>query len=124
MANAKLLYNTYVSHGRNSGAEYATSFSNRSDSHKSSLGFLVTAETYFGKNGYSMRFDGQENFINTNVRSRDIVMHGSRYVNSQRADEGSMMGRSYGCPAIPYSECDDIIDCIKRRKLLFYLQQR
>jgi hypothetical protein len=113
MDNGQLLFNTYVSHGKKSGGEYATSFSNRAESHKSSLGFMITGDTYNGGNGYSMRLDGLEPGINDNVRDRDIVMHGSSYVNSQRADEGITMGRSFGCPAVPYALHKKIIDKIK-----------
>jgi len=115
----KLLFNTYVSHGKKSGNEYATNFSNRLDSHKSSLGFMVTGETYHGKKGYSMHLDGMETGINDNVRLRDIVMHGSNYVNAKRADEGNAMGRSYGCPAVSYSEHRKIIDEIKNGSCFF-----
>ncbi|RFM29960.1 murein L,D-transpeptidase catalytic domain family protein [Deminuibacter soli] len=119
MEKGLILYNTYVSHGRNSGKDMASSFSNLNNSHKSSLGFMITAETYRGKAGYSMRFDGQEHGINSNVRKRDIVMHGSFYVNGERADEGQMMGRSYGCPAVPYEEHKNIIDEIKDGSCFF-----
>lgn len=119
LVQKKIVFNTYVSHGKNSGAEYATSFSNRSDSHKSSLGFMITSDTYFGKAGYSMHFDGLEPGINNNVRSRSIVMHGSDYVNEERADEGTAMGRSYGCPAVPYAMHKKIIDLIKGGSCFF-----
>ncbi len=115
----RLLFNTYVSHGKKSGNEYATSFSNRMDSHKSSVGFVVTGETYRGKKGYSMHLDGMEPGVNDNVRSRDIVMHGSNYVNAQRADEGNAMGRSFGCPAVSYAEHRKIIDKIKDGSCFF-----
>jgi len=115
----KILFNTYVAHGRNSGNEYATSFSNSDDSHKSSLGFMVTAETYNGDNGYSMRLDGMEKGFNSNVRPRAIVMHGSEYVNPERALNGTMMGRSYGCPAVPAAEVKTIIDRIKGGSCFF-----
>jgi len=39
------LYRTYVAHGKNSGDEYASSFSNEPESFKSSLGFYVTRKT-------------------------------------------------------------------------------
>lgn len=109
----EVLFNTYVAHGRNSGSEFATSFSNLNSSHKSSLGFMVTAETYTGKAGYSMRLDGKESGINSNVRMRDVVMHGSTYVNEDRGDDGQAMGRSYGCPAVPYTQHKAIINTIK-----------
>lgn len=115
----KVLYNTYVSHGKNSGMEYANTFSNSEESHKSSLGFMVTGETYTGKNGYSMHLDGMEKGINDHVRERDIVMHGSNYVNAERTDENIGMGRSYGCPAVSYAEHKKIIDKIKGGSCFF-----
>ena len=115
----KILFNTYVAHGRNSGNDFAKSFSNSDESHKTSLGFMVTAETYSGDNGYSMRLDGMENGFNDNVRARAIVMHGSDYVNAQRASNGAMMGRSFGCPAVPASEVKNIVDCIKGGSCFF-----
>jgi hypothetical protein len=118
MVNGVVLFNTYVSHGKNSGKEYASSFSNSNESHKSSLGFLVTGETYRGKAGYSMHFDGMEAGINDHVRARSIVLHGSFYVNGYRADEGNI-GRSYGCPAVPYGEHEEIIDNVKGGSCFF-----
>jgi len=119
LAAGKLLFNTYVAHGHNSGGTMATSFSNINSSNKSSEGFLVTAETYVGHNGYSMRFDGMEKNFNGNVRMRDVVMHGSDYVCAERAANGSMMGRSWGCPAVPRKECNQIIDKIKDGSCFF-----
>ena len=66
-----------------------------------------------------MRFDGIENGFNAKVRERSIVMHGSWYVNAQRADEGTMMGRSLGCPAVPYCEHKKIINTIKDGSCFF-----
>ncbi len=116
---AKILFNTYVSHGRNSGNDYATSFSNSNESHKTCLGFMRTAETYIGDNGFSMRLDGMENGFNNNVRERAIVMHGSNYVNGERAANGTMMGRSFGCPAVPAAEVTRIVNCIKGGSCFF-----
>ncbi len=119
LAAGKLLFNTFVAHGHNSGNTMATSFSNLNSSNKSSEGFMVTAETYVGHNGYSMRFDGMEKNFNDNVRMRDVVMHGSDYVCGERAASGSMMGRSWGCPAVPRKECNQIIDKIKGGSCFF-----
>lgn len=119
LEKGQVLYNTYVSHGKNSGSEFAKNFSNKTDSHKSSLGFMITGSTYSGKNGYSMYFEGMEKGINNNVRTRSIVMHGSKYVNEERADEGNAMGRSFGCPAVPYKEHKAIIDEIKGGSCFF-----
>jgi hypothetical protein len=119
MLNGELLYNTYVAHGKNSGADYATSFSNKMSSNKTSLGFMVTGETYIGGKGYSLRLDGQEYGINDNVRDRAVVMHGSNYVTPERAANGTMMGRSFGCPALSYREHKEIIDEIKNGSVFF-----
>lgn len=113
METGELLFNTYVSHGKSSGLEYATSFSNKPESHKSSLGLMVTGNTYSGRAGYSLRLHGMEAGINDNVNRRAIVIHGSYYVNESRADEGSNMGRSFGCPAVPYALHKKIINTIK-----------
>ncbi len=115
----KLLYNTYVAHGRNSGTDYATSFSNSPDSHKSSLGFLISADTYTGENGYSLRFKGMEKGFNDNVYNRAIVMHGSNYVSKERAISGAMIGRSFGCPAVSLQDHKKIIDQIKGGSCFF-----
>lgn len=119
MKQYSVLFNTYVSHGKNSGGEYATSFSNRAETHKSSLGFAVTGDTYRGRAGYSLVLNGMEKGFNDKVKSRNIVMHGSFYVNEQRADEGASMGRSFGCPAVPYELHRQIIDVIRNGSCLF-----
>jgi hypothetical protein len=115
----RLLYNTYVSHGKNSGGEFATSFSNLQESNKSSLGFMLTAETYSGKAGYSMRFDGMEPGINDRVRRRDIVLHGSYFVNAKVVEDRGRIGNSLGCPAIPIEYRKQVIDAIKGGSCFF-----
>lgn len=113
LKETRLLFNTFVSHGKNSGGEFASTFSNLVESNKSSLGFMLTAETYNGKAGYSMRFDGMEAGINDKVRSRDIVLHGSYFVNAQMVEERGMIGNSLGCPAVPNEKRKQVIDAIK-----------
>lgn len=113
LESGRMLFNTYVSHGKNSGDEFATSFSNLTSSNKSSLGFMVTAETYTGKAGLSMRFYGMEKGINDNVRTRDIVLHGSRYVNESIINNRGLIGNSLGCPAVPFGLHNRIINTIK-----------
>jgi hypothetical protein len=109
----KLIFNTYVSHGRNSGKEMATQFSNRPRSRESSLGFYVTGDTYIGHHGYSLRLNGKEEGINDNACSRGIVIHGAPYVNERIAEKQGYVGRSEGCPAIPKTMHRPIIEKIK-----------
>lgn len=115
----KLLHVSYVSHGKNSGEKYATSFSNEVGSCKSSLGFYRTENTYYGKNGYSLILDGLEKGINDNAKSRAIVMHGAAYADPSTIRSCGRLGRSLGCPALPLSVCKQIIDAIKGGTLLY-----
>ncbi len=119
LKNEVLLFNTLVAHGRNSGMEYARSFSNIPSSNKSSLGFYVTQSTYRGENGYSLRLQGVERNINDRALGRSIVMHGAQYANPQFLAERGILGRSYGCPAVPTEKHKEIIDAIKEGSCLF-----
>ena len=119
LENKKILFNTLVAHGRNSGTLWANSFSNNTSSLKSSPGFYVTAETYMGDNGYSLRLDGMEKNINDNARDRDIVMHGAPYVDQSAINSLGFLGRSWGCPAVPESSHKEIINTIKDGTCLF-----
>ena len=115
----KLIYNTYVAHGRNSGKEFARQFSNAPESLQSSLGFYETADTYVGSNGYSLRLEGLESGINDNANRRAIVMHGASYVNEKMANRRGYIGRSWGCPALPEKLHKPIINRIKNGTCLF-----
>ena len=117
--NRKLLFQTFVAHGKNSGVNIATQFSNRSGSLKSSLGFFITAETYYGKHGYSLRLDGMEKGINDNARKRAIVVHGAKYVSDDFIRKYNRLGRSWGCPAVSDDLSKEIIDLIKDGSCLF-----
>jgi hypothetical protein len=117
--NYKVLYNTYVAHGRNSGNEYAKEFSNNADSFKSSLGFYVTQDTYRGEHGFSLHLEGEEKGINDNASSRAIVMHSAPYVNENYIRSKGYIGRSLGCPALPQKVYRPIINKIKNGTCLF-----
>lgn len=119
MEQRKVLVNTYVAHGRNSGQEYARYFSNNPSSHKSSLGFYITQGTYYGNNGLSLRVRGMERGFNDRAGGRNIVVHGSQYVGPDFLDMNRFCGRSYGCPAVPADESEAIIDLIKEGSCLF-----
>ena len=119
LRNANLLYDEYVAHGRGSGENMATSFSNTDGSHQTSLGLFTTAETYMGGNGYSLRMDGHEPGWNDNARNRLIVMHGAPYVNPLQARVQGRLGRSYGCPAVRPEVAKPMIDTLKQGQLVF-----
>jgi hypothetical protein len=115
--NFKILLNTYVAHGKNSGDEYAHRFSNRARSLQSSLGFYVTKGTYFGKHGLSLRLSGQDRGFNDRAEARAIVVHGATYIGDEWL--GGKMGRSFGCPAVPQRYAKKVIELIKNGTCLF-----
>ena len=115
----RVLFNTYVAHGVNSGREYANEFSNKPESYKSSLGFYQTLGTYMGGHGYSLRLEGLEKGINDNANRRDIVIHGAPYVNESLIRSQGYIGRSWGCPALPENLYKPIINTIKNGTCLF-----
>lgn len=119
MNKNKVLFNTVVAHGRNTGLEYATRFSNTNNSNQSSLGFYITDATYYGKNGLSLFLDGQEPGINDNARKRYVVFHGAKYANPDFVKRNGRLGRSLGCPAVPTAVNSAIINKIKHKSCLF-----
>lgn len=119
LASHSLLFEELVAHGRNTGDNLATAFSNRSDSHMSSLGVFRTAESYVGANGYSLRLDGLEPGFNDLARDRAIVIHGASYVSPEIARAQGRLGRSLGCPAVRPAIARDLIDRIRGGSLVF-----
>jgi hypothetical protein len=115
--NFKVLFNTYVAHGKNSGDLYAHRFSNRASSLQSSLGFYITGNTYVGKHGLSLKLVGEDKGFNDRAEARAIVVHGASYIGDEWL--GGKMGRSYGCPAVPIRYASKVIDLIKNGTCLF-----
>lgn len=119
LRDARLLHAEHVAHGRRSGENFATAFSNQDSSHQTSLGLFATAETYVGGNGYSLRMDGLEPGINDRARDRAIVMHGAPYVDPAMAQRQGRLGRSLGCPAVRPAVAHEVIETLKDGQLLF-----
>ena len=115
----KLLLNTYVAHGKNSGGEYAKKFSNRPESRQSSLGFYRTKTTYYGGHGLALTLSGLEPGFNDKAERRKIVVHGSLYIGDNYKRWGKFMGRSFGCPAVPMKQSKILINTIKDGSCLF-----
>jgi len=115
----KVTFNTYVAHGKNTGENMATSFSNVLHSNQSSLGFYVTGETYVGSKGYSLKLDGVERGFNDNMRERAVVMHNADYVSEKWIERYGRIGRSQGCPALPVEVAKDVINTIKHQTAIF-----
>ena len=119
LKNRKLLCKSLVAHGRNSGEELSTCFSNNPQSHKSSLGFYITGDAYLGAHGYSLQINGIDTGYNDRARARSIVIHGASYVSCEYITRYGRLGRSFGCPALPPGRNKVIIDLIKEGSVLF-----
>jgi hypothetical protein len=117
--NKQLLLNTWVAHGQGSGDEMANRFSDRNDSHQSSLGFYLTDNVYMGKHGRSLRLDGMDPGFNGNARMRDIVIHGASYVGQSAIDRKGYVGRSFGCPAVSPKVVNQVINTIMGKTVFF-----
>jgi hypothetical protein len=114
-----ILFHSLVAHGRNTGNEFASNFSNSAESYKSSLGFYLTGEIYNGKHGMSLKLDGLEKGVNDNARVRGVVMHAADYVSNSFIKNNHRLGRSQGCPAVPVELSKDIISAIKNKSCFF-----
>ena len=119
LAKRKLLYHELVAHGRNTGENLATKFSNTPESLQSSLGLFRTLGTYAGRNGYSLRMEGLEPGTNDHALARALVIHGAAYVNSAFARQQGRIGRSYGCPAVRNAIARPLIDTLKGGQYVF-----
>lgn len=115
----KLLYNTYVAHGKNSGQTIPNHFSNKPSSKQTSLGTYVTRDTYFGSKGLSLNLQGLEKGFNDNALSRRVVVHGAWYVEPNFIKQSGHAGRSWGCPSVSQSLAKPIINTIKNGSVLF-----
>ena len=119
LTDGTLLFKELVAHGRNTGDNMATRFSDAMNSRQSSIGLFVTADTYVGNNGYSLRLDGLERGFNANARDRAIVMHGASYVDAKLAATQGRIGRSWGCPALREAVARQVIDVIRGGGVVF-----
>lgn len=111
-------FSVHVSHGIRSGRAYANKFSNQDGSNMSPTGFILGAESYVGKNGYSLRVDSMES-VNSNVRQRNIRLHPSDYATQEHISVNKMLGRSDGCFAVPPTYSDAIINLLKGGGIIY-----
>ncbi len=115
----RVKHHTIMAHGKKTGWDMATKFSNTPNSHQSSLGFYKTAETYMGKYGYSLRLDGLERGFNCKARDRAIVMHGADYVSQDFIKQHGRLGRSWGCLSLTRMDSKPVIDVIREGSCIY-----
>lgn len=116
---SQLVYELHVTHGEFSGKDKPSKFSNKKDSHQTSLGVYTTAETYKGMYGLSLKLDGHEPGFNDNARKRAIIMHGADFASEDYIKKHGILGTSWGCPAITDEVSDEVIELLKEGSLIF-----
>ncbi len=117
--NDKVLMNLRVAHGKNSGLNNATQFSNQAGSDESSLGVYSTGDAYSGKHGLSLRVNGLEAGLNSNAASRAVVIHPAAYVSPSFVSSHGRTGRSWGCFAVDPTQANQLIDLTKGGSVIF-----
>jgi len=111
----------FVSHGRGSDPAHSGwlhQFSNRHGSNATSDGGYVTAETYHGKYGLSMRVDGLD-WTNSNARSRAIVIHPAWYAEPTHLATHGLLGRSEGCFAMSRTSLNETLNRLSSGHFLY-----
>ncbi|WP_018342050.1 murein L,D-transpeptidase catalytic domain family protein [Cytophaga aurantiaca] len=120
LTDTSVVCTDYVCHGKYTGENFATSFSNEIESNKSSLGFFILSESYTGQHGLSIRMDGLDKGFNDNARKRAIVMHTADYADEKLCKTQGRLGRSLGCPALPAYTFASIAAEITNNALIFH----
>lgn len=119
MESKTIAHESIIAHGKNSGQLKASKFSNEPESKMSSLGFYTTGAIYNGKYDYSLKINGLE-YSNNNAFERGVVIHSADYATEEfLKSNGNVLGRSYGCPALPHKNYKTIIDKIKGGSCIF-----
>lgn len=119
LERGRVLAHELVAHGRGSGGDVATRFSNATGSYASSLGTFVTAGTYDGAHGRSLRLEGLTPGLNDRALERGIVVHGAPYVGESTIQQSGRLGRSEGCPALSPAAARRVIEMIEGGSVLF-----
>jgi hypothetical protein len=116
----KVVMQTWVAHGQNSGELMATRFSNNDESHQTSLGvYRVGRRIISPKHGPALLLEGLDKGVNDRAQSREIIVHGAEYVSQKFIETNGRLGRSWGCPALPREEMARAIELLADDGILY-----
>lgn len=110
-----------TTHGRGSDPRhsgYAQQFSNRQDSHMSSVGAYATGGASWGRqHGPNVLLDGLEP-TNDRARQRAIIVHSADYAEKSIIRSQGKLGRSYGCFACSHADLQTLRQRMGKGRLL------
>jgi hypothetical protein len=110
-----------VAHGRGSDpahSGYVDHFSNSFGSLASSNGTYITADTYEGKYGTSMKVRGLD-WSNNNAESRAIVIHNAWYAEPDMIAIHGKLGRSEGCFAFSRASQWQVMNRLNNGRMIY-----
>jgi hypothetical protein len=110
-----------VAHGSGSDPAHTgflDRFSNQHGSEATSNGAYMTAGTYHGKYGLSMKVRGLD-WSNNNAESRAIVIHNAWYAEPEMVDIHGKLGRSQGCFAFSRKDQWNVMQRLGDGRMIF-----
>jgi len=108
-----IISKTWVAHGQGSGELRAERFSNRHNSHQTSLGlYRVGQRIRSPKHGAALLLEGLDAGLNDQARAREVIIHGADYVSADFVARHGRLGRSWGCPAVPREQMAIMIEAL------------
>ena len=110
-----------VAHGSGSDpghTGFLDRFSNVVGSEATSNGAYMTAGTYHGKYGLSMKVRGLD-WSNNNAESRAIVIHNAWYAEPEMVDIHGKLGRSQGCFAFSRKDQWNVMNRLGDGRMIF-----
>lgn len=117
----KLVLQTWVAHGKNSGELYCERVSNTSGSLQTSRGLYRVGEKIISpKHGDALLLEGLDPGVNSAAESREIIIHAADYVGADFIAQHGRLGRSFGCPAVAPDIMPRIIPLLQDQLLFVY----
>ncbi|MBS1945459.1 MAG: murein L,D-transpeptidase catalytic domain family protein [Bacteroidetes bacterium] len=121
LRSRKLLLQTWVAHGKNSGDLYCTSVSNKEGSLQTSQGLYRVGEQITSpKHGAALLLHGLDRGLNSAALQREVIIHAAPYVGAAFIAQHGRLGRSWGCPAVAPEVMPRLIDLLQGQLLYVF----
>jgi hypothetical protein len=95
-------------------------FFNKIHSGQTSLGLYKIEGTYIGAHGKSIFLNGLDKNFNDDAKQRNIVIHTAPYAKPVIITELGRLGKSLGCPVLPESDYNQVLEYLPNNALLFH----